>query len=516
MNTKVAQFYLVWSEHKNLLKYANLADDKIVINALGRDLVGQHLTIATTQNPPLNYAEWENGKWIGKGIAFEFIKYIQDRYPFNYTVTVPPDIVLGNKTAGVFGLMGDQKADIAAAFLPKIDAYNHFVDYSPTLDVGEWVVFMKRPIQSATGSGLLAPFTFEVWILILIFLLGMAPVVSFFIFLHKKLCPGEQNLPSHIFSALWFVYGAIVKQGSTMLPSADSTRLIFATWWIFITVLTAFYTANLTAFLTLSVFTLPVAKPEDIGDKGYTWVTDRGNTIEEAADNVLKDALKGSKGHYVYESRDSIVYDIVMKKDYLYLGEKPQVDHIMYREWLVRASEDLLESLRCVYVITTWPVLARERVFLYKKDFKFKRLFDHIILHLMEGGCVKYKVRFGLPKAPVCPLDLKSIERQLRNTDFLLTYYVISTGYGLSFLSFVLEFLFGLICRSQLYVREEKPRSPFQSTSPTLPPAYHTLFDAQYNHTNGEKPNGNDYWVEPTHQGRNVGPRPSILIQYAQ
>uniref|UniRef100_A0A1Y1KGI1 Ionotropic glutamate receptor L-glutamate and glycine-binding domain-containing protein n=2 Tax=Photinus pyralis TaxID=7054 RepID=A0A1Y1KGI1_PHOPY len=119
MNTKVAQFYLVWSEHKNLLKYANLADDKIVINALGRDLVGQHLTIATTQNPPLNYAEWENGKWIGKGIAFEFIKYIQDRYPFNYTVTVPPDIVLGNKTAGVFGLMGDQKADIAAAFFTE-------------------------------------------------------------------------------------------------------------------------------------------------------------------------------------------------------------------------------------------------------------------------------------------------------------------------------------------------------------------------------------------------------------
>lgn len=66
----------------------------------------------------------------------------------------------------------------------------------------------------------------------------------------------------------------------------DSTRILFATWWIFITVLAAFYTANLTAFLTLSQFTLPVAKPSDIGSKHYSWVTKRGNAIEEAANNV--------------------------------------------------------------------------------------------------------------------------------------------------------------------------------------------------------------------------------------
>lgn len=61
----------------------------------------------------------------------------------------------------------------------------------------------------------------------------------------------------------------------------DSSRLLFATWWIFITILTAFYTANLTAFLTLSEFKLPIKKPEDITK--YKWVTRKGNAVENAA-----------------------------------------------------------------------------------------------------------------------------------------------------------------------------------------------------------------------------------------
>lgn len=61
----------------------------------------------------------------------------------------------------------------------------------------------------------------------------------------------------------------------------DSSRLLFSTWWLFILILTAFYTANLTAFLTLSKFTLPITTPEEIGKKHYSWVTNRGNPVRD-------------------------------------------------------------------------------------------------------------------------------------------------------------------------------------------------------------------------------------------
>ena len=42
----------------------------------------------------------------------------------------------------------------------------------------------------------------------------------------------------------WFIWSALVKQGSILSPSGDASRVLFGTWWIFITIVTAFYTAQ--------------------------------------------------------------------------------------------------------------------------------------------------------------------------------------------------------------------------------------------------------------------------------
>lgn len=45
----------------------------------------------------------------------------------------------------------------------------------------------------------------------------------------------------------------------------------------------------------------------------------------------------------------------------------------------------------------------------------------------------------NLPKAEVCPQQLASTERQLRNGDLLTTYYVMFAGFVTSFVVFVSE-----------------------------------------------------------------------------
>lgn len=107
---------------------------------------------------------------------------------------------------------------MAAAFLPVIPAYWSFVDYSVGLDAGEWVVLMKRPKESATGSGLLAPFTFGVWILILASVICMAPVINSLIRTHYKLCKEDQPVIYGMGACSWFVFGALMKQGTTLSP----------------------------------------------------------------------------------------------------------------------------------------------------------------------------------------------------------------------------------------------------------------------------------------------------------
>ena len=77
-----------------------------------------------------------------------------------------------------------------------------------------------------------------------------------------------------------------MKQGSILSPCSDSIRVAFATWWIYITILTSFYTANLTAFLTLARFSLPINVARDILDKNQAFISQQGFAVEYAIKNV--------------------------------------------------------------------------------------------------------------------------------------------------------------------------------------------------------------------------------------
>jgi len=111
---------------------------------------------------------------------------------------------------------------MAAAFLPVFHEMDNLVNWSTSLDESNWVVMMKRPSESATGSGLLAPFESDVWILILISLIAIGPTIYIIILIRAKLCKGDEVLttvvPLH--NCVWFVYGALMKQGSTIMPMA--------------------------------------------------------------------------------------------------------------------------------------------------------------------------------------------------------------------------------------------------------------------------------------------------------
>lgn len=110
---------------------------------------------------------------------------------------------------------------MAVAFLPVLSDTQDYIKYSVTaLDEGEWVMLMKRPILSATGTGLLAPFTLNVWILILVSLLIVGPLIYCIIILRYKITGDTEQRIYHLTHCMWFVYGALLKQGSTLSPIA--------------------------------------------------------------------------------------------------------------------------------------------------------------------------------------------------------------------------------------------------------------------------------------------------------
>lgn len=57
----------------------------------------------------------------------------------------------------------------------------------------------------------------------------------------------------------------------------------------------------------------------------------------------------------------------------------------------------------------------------------------------MEAGIVKYKMRYDLPGNEICPLNLQSKERKLRNSDLSMTYMLAGAGLVLATIALIIE-----------------------------------------------------------------------------
>lgn len=263
---------------------------EMVLDRLRKEINGRTLRVVTLNDKPLSFVDTVNGSLVGTGVSFDLLEFLTEKFNFTYELIVPDKNIVGSTQdfeGSLIEILGEGKADLAAAFLPILsDAREHIYYSKTTLDEGEWIMIMTRPAESATGSGLWAPFDLNVWILILLSLICVGPIIYLLIIIRMKLTKDKDQQVYPLPHCIWFVYGALMKQGSVLSPIGDSTRLLFATWWIFITILTSFYTANLTAFLTLSKFTLPINNVGDILKKQKNFIANRGGAVEYAIKNV--------------------------------------------------------------------------------------------------------------------------------------------------------------------------------------------------------------------------------------
>ncbi|XP_035893437.1 glutamate receptor ionotropic, delta-1 [Anopheles stephensi] len=432
------------------------------LQELRQRLAGTTLRVTTLQDWPLSYTVKINGTYVGAGVAFDLLEFLMEKFNFTYELVMPEQNIVGssNDMAGsVLQLLSNGSADIAVAFLPILADARQHIRYSTGLDEGEWIMIMVRPMESASGSGLLAPFNRDVWILILLSLLAVGPIIYGLLILRHRLTKDKEQVIYSLPHCVWFVYGALMKQGSTLSPTGDSTRILFASWWIFITILTSFYTANLTAFLTLSKFTLPINNAEDVRRKEKQFVTIRGSAVEYAIKNrdetlnALSVLVDKRLVDFTTNVNDSdTLADKVAKQNYVFVRDRPAIDHMIYADYLVRRKiNTLIERLHCPYATATTPFLKRNRAFGYPLTTEWNRIFDPELLKMVEGGIVKYKLHDRLPKAEICPQNLGGTERQLKNRDLVMTYFVMVTGFVTSIVVFVTELGFRYLNQRKLH-----------------------------------------------------------------
>ncbi|XP_020295823.1 glutamate receptor ionotropic, delta-1 [Pseudomyrmex gracilis] len=411
-----------------------------------KSTIPAEMKITSWNDMPFSGLAMENGKWVGKGYAFYLLELLSSKLNFTYTIVPPKEHVLGNKRRGILKLLHDRTVDMAVAFLPLLPELREYCTFSTALDHSEITALMKRPQESTTGTGLLAPFDRTVWLSVLAAALTTMPVIYIFARFRAKLW-NDQNSENYSFpSCIWFVFCSMLKQGTSMVATTDSTRILFATWWIFILILTSFYTANLTAFLTKPQFTLPIKNIDDIVRKGYRWVAFEGRTIDYLLSQHHLDELSAmnstrlTRGNFIstYEYPVKDIFNAV-KNNKLFLGETHYLESLLFENYINKTREQLSYTNRCTYVLMPGALRVINRAFAFPVNSTIVKPINEALMALVETGIIKREKLKNLPLAHICPLDLQSTERRLSFKDLSLTFKLVVIGYAIATIVFILE-----------------------------------------------------------------------------
>ncbi|KAF7988041.1 hypothetical protein HCN44_007535 [Aphidius gifuensis] len=388
------------------------------------------MKITTLDMSPYSSIYELNGKTMGNvtSYAFYIFDLISKKFNITYEIVMPDQEIFGDNKTGVIGLLHEKKVDMAVAFLPINPHMYPYVSYSPMLTQIELKAMMKRPDISAIGYRLFTPFTKQVWILIIIAVIISVPIFFGIIFLRSYLWK-HSNTDNYTFlQCAWFTYGSILKQGSTINPKTDSNRVLFASWWIFVTIITIIHAANLTAFFCIPKLTLSYHSITDIVNDNREWSSTSEHYIDYAVKQLeikelenLKTSFENNNGRFINKPSDEEILKIMYEDGKIYLGDGNHFQQMIKKDYLKNVREQKPQNERCKYVIMPEIIYKQPVAFAYPKDSLYQEKFDKQLRNLVEFGIIKHLEQRKLPLVPYCPLKLNENVSRRNNRKAALT-----------------------------------------------------------------------------------------------
>ncbi|KAM7352126.1 LOW QUALITY PROTEIN: ionotropic receptor 25a-like [Cochliomyia hominivorax] len=210
-----------------------------------------------------------------KGYCIDLINEIADIVQFNYTVQEVEDGKFGNMNEkgewnGVIRKLIDKEADIGLGSISVMAEREMVVDFTvPYYDLVGITIMMYKPnnTRSSPLFNFITVLETNVWLCIL----GTYLFTSFLIWLFERLSPFsyQKNREKYqdnvdqirVFTfkeCLWFSITSLTSQGSRDIPRNTAACFLTFSWWLFGFIIIALYTANLSAFLTVTDVVAPV------------------------------------------------------------------------------------------------------------------------------------------------------------------------------------------------------------------------------------------------------------------
>uniref|UniRef100_H2YPT2 Ionotropic glutamate receptor C-terminal domain-containing protein n=1 Tax=Ciona savignyi TaxID=51511 RepID=H2YPT2_CIOSA len=228
-----------------------------------------------TLNPPWLSWDIEDGLPVAgtyKGFLYDVISKLSDQMGFTFVIHNDTAVTFGegfNHTDEMleFEMNTLFEADICDIFLYDKTIYGGRLLLSDTVSITSSLMtsrlyFITERVEKNHDVSIwqfLAPFRNDSWLVLWTSLVAVCLLMTYI----NKNNPYEfkrasRDLPTgskhsdHLgfLHSMWFNFASLVEQSSQMLPKSASLKILAGTWWCYVMLVVAAYTANMISFMT--------------------------------------------------------------------------------------------------------------------------------------------------------------------------------------------------------------------------------------------------------------------------
>ncbi|XP_042891706.1 glutamate receptor-like [Penaeus japonicus] len=307
-------------------------------------LSGRHLRVGADIWVPWVDLRQRDGSLSASGVAAAFFDIIAAKLNFSYTLVMPEDREWGRglpngsftgmigmcqrkvrSKTGFFEVWGarwrvvptpHQEVDMALGPFGVTWERAQVVDFSSTLYVDGFGIFLPRPRQERDLAGFTNPLAWQVWTAlgaVFLFTLVLGKVMNWVGRGRSRQTEGSAGPleDENIIRPLWVVKALLIEP-IEKLPRRTSSRVYLAAWLLAGLILSSAYRGVLTSLLAVPRVTVPVDSLEDLVSYGkIPWANEKGTSLHQLFGDATSGLYKtihdeGTLVVNAYEARERI------------------------------------------------------------------------------------------------------------------------------------------------------------------------------------------------------------------
>ncbi|XP_048840418.1 glutamate receptor ionotropic, kainate 1 isoform X1 [Brienomyrus brachyistius] len=335
------------------------------------DSMANRTLIVTTilENPYVMYKKSDKALYGNdrfEGYCVDLLKELSNILGFTYEVKLVSDGKYGAQNDkgewnGMVRELIDHIADLAVAPLTITYVREKVIDFSkPFMTLGISILYRKPNGTNPGVFSFLNPLSPDIWMYVLLACLGVSCVLFViarftpYEWYNPHPCNPDSDIVENNFSLLnsfWFGVGALMQQGSELMPKALSTRIVGGIWWFFTLIIISSYTANLAAFLTVERMDSPIDSADDLAKQTkieYGAVRD-GSTMTFFKKSKISTyekmwAFMSSRKNTALVKNNREGIQRVLTTDYALLMESTSIEYISQRNCNLTQIGGLIDS----------------------------------------------------------------------------------------------------------------------------------------------------------------------------